>query len=311
MNPVNPVNPVNSAPARSLAATDVLKTYRYLRLAMVLLVGMLAAAVLWQTLRTDPHCIQNSISAYYYTPARAVFIAVLAAVGTCLIVYHSNIPTEDVLLNFTGVASLVVAFVPTPVEMTCKASDVPSPQELAAEVSNNCWALLLVGLVATVLTLIMGRQAFRTRFAGGATRIWLAITTAVVLAGVVTFLADRQWFVRYGHAVAAVSLFAGIVLVVVMNAVSFGRTNAQPTSARVRNRYGVVAGVMVATLILAVVAHLSRPGFVTWRFWLEAAVIVEFGTYWVLQTVELWNLTGRADPAVAGHELPRLQGAPG
>lgn len=298
-------------PARSLAASDVIKTYRYLRLAMVLLVGMLAAAVLWQTLRSEPHCIQNSISAYYYTPVRAVFVAVLAAVGTCLIVYHSNIATEDVLLNFTGVASLVVAFVPTPVEATCKATDVPSHQELVAAVGNNCWALLIVGVVATGLALIMGRPAFRTRFAGDASRAWLAITAAVVLAGVVVFLADRRWFVRYGHAAAAVSLFAGIVLVVVMNAISFGRTNAQPAQARLRNRYGLVAAVMVATLILAVAAHLSSPGFVTWRFWLEAAVIVEFGAYWVLQTAELWNLTGRADPAVVERELPRLQETPG
>lgn len=297
--------------ARSLAASDVIKTYRYLRLAMVLLVGLLAAAVLWQTLRAEPHCIQNSISAYYYTPVRAVFVAVLAAVGTCLIVYHSNIPTEDVLLNFTGVASLVVAFVPTPIEMNCKATDVPSHQELAAEVSNNCWALLIVGIVATGLALVMGRTGFRIRFDGDASRVWLAVTTAVVVAGVIVFLVDRQGFLRYGHAVAAVCLFAGIVLVVVLNAISFGRTTGQSAAGRVRNRYGLVAAVMIVTLIVAVIAHLARPGFAAWRFWLEAAVIVEFGTYWVLQTVELWNLTGRADPAVAGHELQRLHEAAG
>ena len=281
--------------ARDVAALDVLKTYRYLRLAMVLLVGMLTAAVLWQTLGTSPHCLQPSISAYYYTPARAVFVAALGAIGASLIVYHGNTATEDVLLNFTGIAAIVVAFVPTPLEASCSMTNVPSQSEVADAVTNNGWSLLLTGLVAVAIATVMGRDTFRSRFSGAASRFWLIVTSVVVVAGGVLFVVDRSGFRHHGHAVAAVSLFAGIVLVVVTNSISFGRSRQQ---SHYRNRYGAVATAMLVSLVSAVVAHLVAPGFSTWRFWLEAAVILEFGVYWVVQTTELWNVATRADSAV-------------
>lgn len=42
---------------------DVLKTYHYLWLAMVLLVGLLAAAVLWQVFRNNPRQPKCSLRA--------------------------------------------------------------------------------------------------------------------------------------------------------------------------------------------------------------------------------------------------------
>lgn len=56
---------------RLRTSSDVISTYRYLRLAMILVVLLLGASVLWQTFSTDPFCLQESVSAYYYTAARA------------------------------------------------------------------------------------------------------------------------------------------------------------------------------------------------------------------------------------------------
>ena len=65
------------------------KTYRYLRIAMVMVVIALAVSIAIE--RRDVgrllkrSCYQTSISAYYYTPVQAVFVAGLVVIGVCLI----------------------------------------------------------------------------------------------------------------------------------------------------------------------------------------------------------------------------------
>lgn len=44
-------------------------------------------------------CLQNSISAYYYTPARAIFVGCMFLVGFSLIAYKGHDWSEDFLLN--------------------------------------------------------------------------------------------------------------------------------------------------------------------------------------------------------------------
>ena len=43
-----------------------IKTYRYLRMAMIAMIVLLGASLVIEWAKTDPHCLQNSISAYYY-----------------------------------------------------------------------------------------------------------------------------------------------------------------------------------------------------------------------------------------------------
>ena len=74
----------------------------------------------WQIFGQHPPCQQTSISAYFYTPVRAVFITALGALGACLIIYRGNSITENIVLNLAGLAAIVVAFVPT---------QPPTPQE--------------------------------------------------------------------------------------------------------------------------------------------------------------------------------------
>jgi ABC-type branched-subunit amino acid transport system permease subunit len=274
---------------------DVLNTYRYLRLAMALLVGLLGVAVLWQVFSSSPHCLQRSISAYYYTPARAVFVAALCAIGTCLIVYKGNSNIEDVLLNFCGVTAFVVAFVPTRIDDTCKAVNVPTPDELSAAVTNNVWALVVIGVASVILSRIINPTGFHFGSWSKAALFWLALTTGVLAAGSVFFLAARTTFRDNGHYAAAISLFAGIVIVVLTNAYSYGRHNAPGNGARKYvNRYAYIAIAMVLTLVVIVSAHFIDESFTHWLFWLEAAIIVEFAIYWVIQTEELWNVVNRA-----------------
>jgi hypothetical protein len=57
----------------------VLKTYRYLRLSMVIVMVALGASVL--LVRREHTYFEQSISAYYYTPTRSVFVGALVATG--------------------------------------------------------------------------------------------------------------------------------------------------------------------------------------------------------------------------------------
>src|SRR5262249_55555658 len=86
-------------------------TYRYLRLSIVVMVLALFVSVLIE--RFHVGCWQGSISAYYYTPAHAIFVGALVAIGVSLIAIKGSTDLEDVLLNVAGLLAPIVAFVPT------------------------------------------------------------------------------------------------------------------------------------------------------------------------------------------------------
>jgi hypothetical protein len=83
---------------------------------MVVVVVLLAAAILIDSVPTD--CWQGSISAYYYTAARNVFVAALCCLGILMIVYKGSTDSEDVLLNLAGTLAFFVAFVPSSIPET-------------------------------------------------------------------------------------------------------------------------------------------------------------------------------------------------
>ena len=87
------------------------KSYRYLRLSIVIMVAALIVSVIIE--RLNASCWQGSFSAYYYTPVHAVFVGSLVATGACLIAIKAADDWEDMLLNVAGMLAPVVAFVPT------------------------------------------------------------------------------------------------------------------------------------------------------------------------------------------------------
>ena len=198
---------------------DVLSTYRYLRLAMVLVLGMLFVAVVIRALTAPGVCFEGSISAYYFTSVRAVFVGSLCALGTCLIVYRGNRDAEDIALNASGALAFVVAFVPTSLPsamgVACSASNVPGEGQLDAAVNNNMAAYALTAAVAIVLAAVV---TFRAPRAGRAPKAALVVMGAVLVAGVGAFVAWPEGFRDHAHSIAALGTFAGILVVVVVNA---------------------------------------------------------------------------------------------
>ena len=64
----------------------------------------------------DCHCLQDSISHYYYTVANALFVGIFWGLGLVLFFYPSykNEPEKDGLLtNFAGICAICVSLFPT------------------------------------------------------------------------------------------------------------------------------------------------------------------------------------------------------
>lgn len=254
-----------------------LDTYRFLRGGMVVMAVLLGAALAVE--RAHATCWQTSISAYYFTTAHAVFIGALFAIGAMLIVYQGASDTENTLLNLAGVLAFVIAVVPTtrPV-LQCGTAD-PVAVQTGSAVLFNAW---------TVTVILAGSRAaswllFRPNRAGtilGAAARWLQ--RAVLGTGVVVLIVAPDWFRINAHGIAAAVMFGAIVLTVFSSA--FG--TAPACGSRYRGAYQTISLLMAATLLTAVVLHLSLDGFNHAVLIAEIALIIEFTAYWVLQTIE-------------------------
>jgi hypothetical protein len=288
-------------------------------------------AVLYQSVRQGG--LLGSVSAYYYTPAQAFFVGGLIGLGACMIALRGTNVVEDAALNLGGVFAGIVAIVPTgrnadyraavracretgtPL-LTDKATtgnlDCPTVQALAdatrANVDNNLFALLIVGAIALVTSLVVARRdgtfnpeaAERTKNFllgfGVALGLWLAILIAR--------LVSLQWVIDNGHWIAAVLLFACIFVVAVANArrvekeqseePGIGSQSAMKESLDAARglakrgqgdrRYIWIARVML--LVAAVTIVLWRVTDLS-LFWVEAFVFVLFMAFWTVQTFEL------------------------
>ena len=299
--------------------TNVLNTYRYLRMGLVALAAMLLVSIVIQIGRHS--CYQSSISAYFYTPSHAVFVAALAAIGTCLIIYQGDGTTEDVLLNFTGFAAYVVAFVPTSVDTSCAGSVGVDASVTRSSVTNAVPTLAGVAVVAVIIAAVVNRGTFRWSKWSAWARTWFVATTAMMLAGLGWLIVDVHTFVEHAHLVAAGSLFVSLGLVVVTNYYAHRKIceadAKQPTFAS--NPYAVLAASMVATGLVSIGGLSGAHGWHHRLFWIELAIIGEFMAFWAIESKLLWNDVTpteklekvKANAAQAANAAGAAQGAAG
>jgi len=284
------------------------KTYRYLRIAIVALAFWLGTAVAIEMARGEGWL--GSISAYYYTPVRSVFVGTLSAMAIGLIAIKGRDHNgEDSLLNVAGMLAPVVALVPTPLrpEDVPRPEGVPStpcpddrarcvPAEFLPNVENNIQALLVVGAAALILVwaLVIRQKLLKDYLRP------LLVGTAVYAAFTVWFLVDDTRFPLLAHYVAAVPMFGLICLVAVRNARSIDPHDTDPRryprlrAGTYRLLYKVIAwGIGVATVLAAVagVANATKDvdPFPHWVFAVEAALLALFTAFWILQTAQFWH----------------------
>lgn len=88
-------------------------TYHNLRLG-VAVIGVALPFLLWiGGMRIGGESLQGSMSAYYYTSMRDVFVGALCAVGVALYLYKGFSRAENLTLNVAGVLAVCVALFPT------------------------------------------------------------------------------------------------------------------------------------------------------------------------------------------------------
>jgi hypothetical protein len=310
------------------------KSYRYLRMTIVVLLLGLGVAVLYQTGRQEFHPLE-SISAYYYTPAQAIFVGSLIGMGACMIALKGTTETEDVFLNLGGMAAAVVALVPTTrgkdfesAVRLCKESaagplmsaspggfDCPTVDALQkatrANVLNNVTTLLVLGGLALVVAVAFVLADRRRGVGIVANKLLVGFVLSVLLWVFSLFVLWMRfdWVLHYGHFIGAISLFGCVFIVTMSNALrrhggpSPGGTFWTRVLAALRNareamfHWPLDRYPMVAwamILGIAVMGALFLTGTVT-LFWLEIVVALGFIAFWLVQTTEL--LGESAQPA--------------
>ncbi|MEV6641083.1 hypothetical protein [Amycolatopsis sp. NPDC051371] len=266
---------------------NIHQTYLALRVAMVMLVAMLFLAILLQLWFVNGgQCWQTSISAYYFTSVRPVFVCVLCAIGACMIVYRGNTDYENTALDYSGFLAFIVAFVPTKIDDACLPVNGPDRPEIEAAVKTNVGALLVIGVAATIVGLIARRLRHgQLESPSLYTVVSLLVTLAVLLFGIWLYWNERNWFLDHGHIYAAVPLFIGIIVVVLANAWT-------APQGKFTIWYIAVAIAMIVSLLAGGI--LWRMGVQHWALWLEALIIFWYAVFWVVQTAELRGATNRA-----------------
>ena len=301
------------------------RTYLYLRLGMVAAIILIGVSVLLEMWGSSG-CFQKSFSAYYYTPARGVFVGGLVAVALGMIVVWGSSVVEDAFLNLGGLLVPIVAFVPTgsatycsvvgPAgneldELSSKATAQRTADQVVtsaqAAIDNNVAALLWVVGIALIALIVLVLASF-LRTDGGFNaklprqRVYVfsyVLASLFWLATFVIYWKFRDEFYAGAHFTAAVLLFACIFIVVLANA--FERVGKLPPDEgaltwlrmlpkrlwmALRDRYGLVVLGMVVSVIFVVTVGPSL--FPDHRtLVIEALLFGLFGLFWVLQTVEL------------------------
>ncbi len=280
---------------------QLLTTYRYLRMALVTVLALLAFAVALEMFSSAGPPL-TSISEYYWTPVRSVFVGAMVALGVGMIVIKADNELEDIFLNVGGVLAPIVAFVPTAQVGTCAtpAGGGPPPALPAATVdaiTNNVSALLAAGVLALLIFLALVRFAPGTS-PGSAPlprgiRLARLIGTLVVVALLVTawvwFNQGRASFECHAHDAAAVCLFVCILAVTGLNAVSKFLERRTTGVSRLR---AALNGYTILAVLMAVVVAVGGATFSGWAYailFVEAGVLALFLVFWVTQSAELWN----------------------
>ena len=75
-------------------------------------VGLPPVLWFWAWVAHPHHALPDSISGYYHTAARNLFVGALVAVGLLLFLYKAFNTAENLLLNISGIATIGVAFFP-------------------------------------------------------------------------------------------------------------------------------------------------------------------------------------------------------
>ncbi len=270
-----------------------IKTYRYLRIGMVGVVLALFVSILVE--RSDVAGWQTSISSYYYTPVRAVFVGGMIAIGIALVSIKGSTRWEDIWFNFAGIMAPAVAVIPTSDVGDFWSVDlVASPRNddgtladwVVANIANNTESLLIAAFagmtVAFVLTAINNPSKSQFRSAGTPELRWGMVVTFGLLLAITGAYLWWDGFNERAHGFAAVAMFVFLAFGIAANALHRRGKSEKRTYFRI---YSAIAVAMLASGLLFLTDWTHKILI------LEAVEIALFATFWIVQTRELWDET--------------------
>ena len=272
-----------------IASTSTQRTYRYLRLSIVGAVVLLFVALAIVILRFGPI---PSVSAAHYTPARDIFVGSIFAVALALIALSGR-SLSQALLDYAAIAATLIAVVPAPLEP----GQVPSSPANVADVQVSVLSLLIVGALGVIVAFTLALVQRTLTLALG---LAIAVAAAIVVAVGAWWLFAPESFLAWAHIVAAFTFFVLIAAVSALAAWSVDRTSDDADAAArtmYRVLYSVIAiGILVALALLLAVFVLDTQGVdlvestgVPLIFIGEAAALILFAAFWLIQTIELWD----------------------
>jgi hypothetical protein len=272
-------------------STSLQRTYRYLRIGIAatvvgifVSVAAAAASVGWL----------GSVSDYFYSPARNVFVGSLIGVSLALFALSGR-GLERALLDAAALFAPLIALVPTTlapgtvagVEVPCEFRCFPPAYE--PDVANGVLTYGVVGLTAVgvaVILVCLRQSAF------GDVAFSLALSVGVIAAVLLTWTFARDAFLQQAHFVATVAFFALFAAAAVLNA--FPRGSSPPPARAIQSSYVVIAVLLAIVLVVYVALGvfgigLDPDGDFSLVLIVEAVALMLFCAFWVVQCIEKWD----------------------
>lgn len=277
------------------------KTYRYLRVIAILPAVWILFSVIG-TWIVEGH-LRTSISAYYGSPVRDVFVGGLMACGICLIAYKGETQVEDYVLNFAGLNVFFVALVPNTFGDLVNDASVEERAELFASLAISLTTFLIVA----VIFIGVDRRFFRWEKFDWATqqktakRLVIAtfLFELVVLGFVVVATlmacasASSTAIYKFVHFGAASTMVVNLIFAASSYAFPGKvRTDAEYETLQVPERVTLLSKCVAIYMLVGLPAAAFAALVLHWKYWIIAIEVWEilgFVAYWILTTREEWT----------------------
>jgi len=152
-------------------------TYFYLRVGLITIALSLPIVLLIGGHVREGLSLRDSMSAYYHTSMRDIFVGALSASGVALYLYKGFRRLENILLNFAGGFLVLVAFLPTNCGdgTQCGRFTAASPHKLSAFLFFICIGFVCLLCASETLTLTPESKRARYRVAYGSIGVLLFV----------------------------------------------------------------------------------------------------------------------------------------
>jgi len=157
-------------------------------------------------------------------------------------------------------------------------------------------AYFIVAVPALLTAMVLSRKgghASRTERWG---QIGLGLA---LLVGILAFVFWPEGFRDRAHTTSAILMFIGILAVVGVNAWGAQESERATGGVGYRNAYIGIGALMIVTFVVLGGLHFALDDWRHGVLAIEAALLIEFLAFWIVQTFELWKTTRRRLPADA------------